>query len=81
MTIQQGFRDIAKRCGLDAKPDAVKQWLLIINNADDPNMDISTIFPVGNRGSILVTTRNPHCRIHATVGSHELREMGQLSSF
>jgi hypothetical protein len=51
-------------------------WLLIIDNADDPKMDISTIFPVGNRGSILVTTRNPHCTIHATVGSHELGEMG-----
>ena len=85
MTIQQGFRDIAQRCGLNAEPDAVKQWLsniqqhwlLIIDNADDLNMDISTIFPVGNRGSILVTTRNPHCRTHATVGSHELAEMGQ----
>ena len=54
-----------------------QHWLLIIDNADDPNMDISTIFPVGNRGSILVTTRNPQCRIHATVGSHELQEMGQ----
>jgi len=84
MTIQQGFRDIAQRCGLDTKPDVVKRWLsniphdwlLIIDNADDPKMDISTIFPAGNRGSILVTTRNPHCTIHATVGSHELGEMG-----
>ena len=84
MTIQQGFRDIAQRCGLDAEPDIVKRWLsdiqqhwlLIIDNADNPDMDISTIFPVGNRGSILVTTRNPHCTIHATVGSHELGEMG-----
>ena len=84
MTIQQGFRDIAQRCGLDAEPDVVKRWLsniphdwlLIIDNADDPKMDISTIFPVGNRGSILVTTRNPHCTIHATVGSHELGKMG-----
>ena len=85
MTIQQGFRDIAQRCGLDVEPDVVKQclsniqhyWLLIVDNADDPNMDISTIFPVGNRGLVLVTTRNPHCIIHATVSSHELREMGQ----
>ncbi|KAN0070627.1 hypothetical protein V8E54_011496 [Elaphomyces granulatus] len=84
MTIQQGFQDIAQRCGLDAKPDVVKRWLsniphdwlLIIDNADDTKMDISTIFPVGNQGSILVTTRNPHCTIHATVGSHELGEMG-----
>src|ERR1700722_20704217 len=39
-------------------------------------MDISTIFPVGNRGSILVTTRNPRCTVHASAGSHELGEMG-----
>ena len=84
MTIQQGFRDIAQQCGLNASPDVVKRWLsniqkhwlLIIDNADNLDMDISTIFPVGNRGSILVTTRNPHCRIHATVGSHELGKMG-----
>ncbi|KAN0070689.1 hypothetical protein V8E54_011558 [Elaphomyces granulatus] len=84
MTIQQGFRDIAQRCGLDAEPDIVKRWLsdiqqhwlLIIDNADNPDMDISTIFPVGNRGSILVTTRNPHCTIHASAGSHNLGEMG-----
>ena len=84
MTIQQGFRDIGQRCGVGAEPDVVKEWLaniqqhwlLIIDNADNPKMNISTIFPVGNRGSILVTTRNPHCKIHATVGSHELGEMG-----
>jgi tetratricopeptide (TPR) repeat protein len=49
---------------------------LVIDNADNPDMDISTIFPVGNRGSILVTTRNPRCTIHASAGSHELGEMG-----
>jgi hypothetical protein len=56
MTIQQGFRDIAQQGGLNADPHVVKQWLsniqqhwlLIIDNADDLNMDISTIFPVGN---------------------------------
>ena len=50
-------------------------WLLILNNADDPSLDISQYFPVGNRGSIIVTSRNPECRCHATVGSRELREM------
>ena len=38
-------------------------------------MDVSEFFLVGNRGSILVTTRNPDCRIHATVGSYEFGEM------
>lgn len=63
--------------------DAVKQWLsniseswaLILDNADDPRLDISPYFPVGNRGIILITTRNPDCQIHATVGSYELGAM------
>ena len=50
-------------------------WLLILDNADDPGLDISRFFPVGRRGTIIVTSRNPECRCHATVGSRELREM------
>jgi hypothetical protein len=38
-------------------------------------MDVSEFFLAGNRGLILVTTRNPNCRIHATVGSYEFGEM------
>ena len=63
--------------------DAVKRWLsntseswaLILDNADDPHLDISPYFPVGNRGIVLITTRNPECQIHATVGSYELGAM------
>lgn len=55
--------------------NSLEPWLLILDNADDPSLDISQYFPVGNRGSIIVTTRNPECRCHATVGSRELREM------
>ena len=50
-------------------------WALILDNADDLNLDLSPYFPVGNRGIILITTRNPGCTIHATVGSHKLGEM------
>lgn len=50
-------------------------WLLILDNADDPSLDISRFFPVGTRGTIIVTSRNPDCRSHATVGSRELDRM------
>ena len=50
-------------------------WLLILDNADDPSFRISQFFPVGNRGTIIITTRNPNCTWHATVGSRELNEM------
>ena len=82
-TAQQGFLAIARTCETEENPEVIRRWLsntrepwlLIIDNADDPSMDVSEFFPAGNRGSILVTTRNPDCRIHATVGSCELGEM------
>ncbi|KAI9773955.1 MAG: hypothetical protein M1839_001967 [Geoglossum umbratile] len=82
-TAQQGLREIARICGVEENPKVVKRWLsniqdrwlLIIDNADDPSMDVSEFFPTGNRGCILLTTRNPNCKIHATVGSCELGKM------
>lgn len=46
---------------------------MIIDNADDPRMDVGRLFPPGDRGTILLTTRNPECKVHATRGSFELR--------
>lgn len=43
-------------------------WLLLIDNADDRNMDLEKYFPAGERGFILVTTRNPYYRTLGTVG-------------
>ena len=80
---EQGFSTMARICKVGDKMEDFKRyltnslepWLLILDNADDPSLDISQYFPVGNRGSIIVTSRNPECRCHATVGSRELREM------
>ena len=60
-----------KRC-LTNSPEP---WLLILDNADDPLLNISKFFPVGTRGTIIITSRNPECKCHATVGSKELHEM------
>lgn len=43
-------------------------WLLIIDNADDPYLNIADLFPAGERGFILVTTRVPENTKHGTVG-------------
>src|SRR5436189_4634496 len=66
-TAQQGCLEIARVCGIEEDVKVVKRWLsniqehwlLVIDNADDPSIDISTFFPTSNRGSIVVTTRNP----------------------
>ncbi|KAH0537362.1 hypothetical protein FGG08_005841 [Glutinoglossum americanum] len=54
-----------------------KSWLLVIDNADDPEMDVSRYFPSGGRGHILITTRNPNNVVHSTIGDVNFRGMEQ----
>ena len=82
-SLERGYLQIAKVCGLEANVDVARRWLsnipeswaLTLDNADDPRLDLSRYFPVGNRGVILITSRNPECATHATVGSYELGAM------
>ena len=76
--------NVAAVCGLSGEVNVVRRWLsnlpetwlMIFDNADDPDLDLSRYFPVGARGTILITTRNPECRHHAPTGSSwELRGM------
>jgi len=52
-------------------------WLLVIDNADDPKIDYSRFFPPGERGHILITSRNEDCRIHATIGFSKFADLEQ----
>jgi hypothetical protein len=76
--------NVAAVCGLAGEVNVVRRWLsnlpetwlMIFDNADDPGLDLSRYFPVGARGTILITTRNPECMHHAPTGSSwELRGM------
>jgi hypothetical protein len=51
-------------------------WLLLFDNADDPNLSLSPYLPAGERGDIIITSRNPGCQHYNTVG---YEEVGQLS--
>ena len=80
---EQGFSKMARTCKVGERMEDFKRslvnspepWLLILDNADDPLLNISRFFPVGIRGTIIITSRNPECRCHATVGYTELHEM------
>ena len=80
---EQGFSAMAERCQVGKSMDDFKrwltnlaeEWLLIIDNADDPSLDILSYFPPSCRGTVIVTTRNPDCRIHATVGYRNIGAM------
>ncbi|THD00222.1 hypothetical protein EYZ11_000272 [Aspergillus tanneri] len=76
----KSFAAIGKIGGLEGTESSGKYflsqarepWLLIIDNADSPNLHLPSLFPPGNRGHILVTTRNRVCRKYGNVGSIEL---------
>jgi tetratricopeptide (TPR) repeat protein len=82
-SLERGYLQMANIYGLEARVAVVQRWLsnvfepwaLILDNADDPRLDLSPYFPVGNRGVILITSRNPACTVHSTVGSYELGAM------
>lgn len=54
-------------------------WLLIIDNADDPTHPVEDYFPSGERGCILVTTRDPIKKVQGTVGP-KFYHFGQLET-
>ncbi|KAI9762272.1 MAG: hypothetical protein M1835_008046, partial [Candelina submexicana] len=80
---EEGFSKIAQIGKFGKSCDDGKHWLtslemswmLVIDNADDPSIDVSRFFPSGDRGHILVTSRNKECRYHQTVGYEELKEL------
>lgn len=77
-TADQGYMAIGRLCGLvEPSVETVKNWLasldlpwlLIIDNADNPEIDYSQYMPSGMRGDILLTTRNKDCGVeYGTVG-------------
>ncbi len=49
-----------------------KSWLLILDNADDPDFDYQLYFPSGDWGTIIITSRVSDCSQYQTVGSETL---------
>lgn len=80
---EQAFSRMARVCKAGETMDSFRKcltnslepWLLILDNADDPLLDISRFFPLGNRGTIIITSRNPDCKCHAPLRSREIRDM------
>ena len=56
--------------------NAKDDWLLVLDNADDPDTDYERYFPSGIRGAILITSRIPECSYYNTVGSEQLDSLG-----
>ncbi|EAW20855.1 tetratricopeptide repeat domain protein [Aspergillus fischeri NRRL 181] len=81
----KSYAEIGKIGGLASTESAGKHylsqarepWLLIIDNADSPELHLPSLFPPGDRGHILVTTRNREIQRYGNVGSIELGKLGE----
>jgi len=85
---QAEFSKIAEKLGSTAKRvDDVRKllsdsspehnWLLVLDNADDPDTDYQKYFPTGNRGVVLMTSRVRECGMYGTVGSEEIDSLAE----
>ncbi|KAF7504364.1 hypothetical protein GJ744_002421 [Endocarpon pusillum] len=83
---ERGYTDIGRMCGLPEPTQqevrtwlaaAKHKWLLILDNADDPETDYAQYFPSGNRGCVILTTRNHQCQVHSNVGYRELETLAR----
>jgi hypothetical protein len=88
-TAKNGFLAIAKALGssaesveesLQAIANTKDRWLLILDNADDPEVDYATYIPSGNQGAVLITSRIPECHQHSTVPAEALEGLDEEHS-
>ncbi|KAF8602157.1 hypothetical protein BDV93DRAFT_557669 [Ceratobasidium sp. AG-I] len=71
-TISAGLATLAKEAnvgetvenGLAWLVSQEERWLLVLNNADDPKLNLQEFFPACTHGDVLITTRNQQMRAH-----------------
>ncbi|TGJ81449.1 hypothetical protein E0Z10_g7321 [Xylaria hypoxylon] len=74
-SIKKSLSSVAKLAGRDPNPNAAlhwlstveERWLLLIDNADDGDVQLEDYFPKGVGGHILITTRNRDFRVLGSV--------------
>ena len=85
-SITNGFATIARTCGNhDESCEGVifwlqntsHSWLLILDNADNMDLDMAQFLPAGRNGSILITTRLDDCAGLQTVGEAHYERLNE----
>ncbi|KAJ7061268.1 hypothetical protein C8F01DRAFT_1057830 [Mycena amicta] len=85
-TIEVGYKQIAMAKKLGDTAEAAQtwlkahhaEWLLLFDNADQPNLDLEAYLPQCNHGNILITSRNPGLWVH-TGSSQKAIAVSNLS--
>ncbi|KAF7307949.1 NB-ARC-domain-containing protein [Mycena kentingensis (nom. inval.)] len=84
-TVQSSFKKIMLQEGLDNIPglnwleQQRTNWLLILDNADNPDLNLQEYFPQCNHGNIIITSRNPALQAHTIThgASSEIRDLAE----
>ena len=85
-SITDGFAGIAQKCGhQDESLEGVMMWLqtsphtwlLILDNADNKDLDMGQFLPAGIHGSILITTRLTECAKLQNVGKDHYERLDE----
>jgi len=88
-TAKNGFLAVAKALGssaesveesLQALASTKDRWLLILDNADNPEVDYAAYIPSGNQGTVLVTSRVPECSQYSTLPAEALEGLDEEHS-
>jgi tetratricopeptide (TPR) repeat protein len=88
-TAKNGFLAVAKTLGfsaesveesLQALASIKDRWLLILDNADDPEVDYAAYIPSGNQGVVIVTSRVPECSQYSTLPAEALEGLNKKYS-
>ncbi|KAJ6459222.1 P-loop containing nucleoside triphosphate hydrolase protein [Mycena sanguinolenta] len=77
-TIHTGLRNIitagtASQDALAWLAGKHENWLLFLDNADDPEINLNQFFPRCNHGNIIITSRNPNLRVYG--GNSQVTDM------
>lgn len=80
-TAKNGFLAIARALGSSAETNkevllalanTQERWLLVLDNADDPEFDYTSYIPSGNQGVVIMTSRIPACSQYSTIPLEKL---------
>ncbi|KAH9216666.1 P-loop containing nucleoside triphosphate hydrolase protein [Leptodontidium sp. 2 PMI_412] len=88
-TAERDFIAVAKLLGhtTESVPEALQvlattyqSWLLILDNADDPEFDYQVYFLAGSHGAVLMTSRVAECRQYSPDAFEVLEGLGEDDS-
>ncbi|KAH7040027.1 uncharacterized protein B0I36DRAFT_234758, partial [Microdochium trichocladiopsis] len=75
-----GQLEATERAGRHYLAQISQPWLLIIDNADNPSIDLKSLFPQSSWVHIIITTRNPDFRQEGSLGALESSGMTEIEA-